>query len=195
MLGILSLVLPLLLLSPWLLPFVLSSLGAATGWFIQQRTRLRRHTLLQKSHTETREQGKSKRYSFSSEEGEWEKVGGQAAPKRDKADRDWDGIVGFFHPFCNAGGGGERVLWAAIRATQLRWPDAVCVVYTGDHDVNKDQIIQRVQACLVHTPINRLRLTTLRTASTLPSTHLPYTSSTSPPATGCSHRHGPISPY
>ena len=23
--------------------------------------------------------------------------------------------VGFFHPYCNAGGGGERVLWQAVR--------------------------------------------------------------------------------
>jgi len=36
-------------------------------------------------------------------------------------------------------------LWAAIRATQKRWPEAVCVVYTGDHDADKDSIIQRVQ--------------------------------------------------
>ena len=28
--------------------------------------------------------------------------------------------VGFFHPYCNAGGGGERVLWCAIRALQTR---------------------------------------------------------------------------
>lgn len=27
-------------------------------------------------------------------------------------------LVGFFHPYCNAGGGGERVLWVAIRALQ-----------------------------------------------------------------------------
>jgi alpha-1,2-mannosyltransferase len=27
-------------------------------------------------------------------------------------------IVGFFHPYCNAGGGGERVLWCAIKALQ-----------------------------------------------------------------------------
>lgn len=26
--------------------------------------------------------------------------------------------VGIFHPYCNAGGGGERVLWAGIRALQ-----------------------------------------------------------------------------
>jgi alpha-1,2-mannosyltransferase len=68
-----------------------------------------------------------------------------SAPNGGKAHKDWKGIVGFFHPFCNAGGGGERVLWAAIRATQQRWPEAVCVVYTGDHDADKDQIIKRVQ--------------------------------------------------
>lgn len=149
MLGILSLrvVLPLLLLSPWLLSLLARSLGAAVGWFILKRTHSRRQTLLQL------ELGKSKRDSSSSEDGEWEKVGGQTAgtaPNGDKADRDWKGIVGFFHPFCNAGGGGERVLWAAIRATQLRWPEAVCVVYTGDHDVNKDQIIKRVQVCYTY---------------------------------------------
>lgn len=48
-------------------------------------------------------------------------------------------------PSSNAGGGGERVLWAAIRATQNRWPNAKCVVYTGDHDVNKEQILSRVK--------------------------------------------------
>lgn len=26
--------------------------------------------------------------------------------------------IGIFHPYCNAGGGGERVLWCAIRALQ-----------------------------------------------------------------------------
>ena len=26
--------------------------------------------------------------------------------------------VGFFHPYCNAGGGGERVLWCAVRSMQ-----------------------------------------------------------------------------
>lgn len=28
--------------------------------------------------------------------------------------------VAFFHPFCNTGAGGERVLWCAIRALQTR---------------------------------------------------------------------------
>lgn len=28
--------------------------------------------------------------------------------------------VGFFHPYCNAGGGGEKVLWVAIQALQKK---------------------------------------------------------------------------
>ena len=28
--------------------------------------------------------------------------------------------IGFFHPYCNAGGGGERVLWCAIKAIQKK---------------------------------------------------------------------------
>ncbi|KAM8707524.1 hypothetical protein ACLKA7_005068 [Drosophila subpalustris] len=28
--------------------------------------------------------------------------------------------VGIFHPYCNAGGGGERVLWCAVRALQKK---------------------------------------------------------------------------
>lgn len=28
--------------------------------------------------------------------------------------------VAFFHPYCNAGGGGERVLWVAIKAILTR---------------------------------------------------------------------------
>jgi alpha-1,2-mannosyltransferase len=45
----------------------------------------------------------------------------------------------------NAGGGGERVLWAAIRATQKRWPNAKILVYTGDHEVGKGEMLTRVK--------------------------------------------------
>lgn len=34
--------------------------------------------------------------------------------------RDGCPAVAFFHPYCNAGGGGERVLWCAIRSLQNR---------------------------------------------------------------------------
>ncbi|KAK3833815.1 MAG: hypothetical protein JOS17DRAFT_682804 [Linnemannia elongata] len=54
-------------------------------------------------------------------------------------------IAGFFHPYCNAGGGGERVLWTAIRDIQQKYPHVVSVVYTGDKDVNKQDILERVR--------------------------------------------------
>ncbi|RIA94805.1 glycosyltransferase family 4 protein [Glomus cerebriforme] len=53
-------------------------------------------------------------------------------------------ILGFFHPYCNAGGGGERVLWTAIRSIQKKYQNVICVVYTGDTDATKDVILEKV---------------------------------------------------
>ncbi|TFY51958.1 hypothetical protein EVG20_g10766 [Dentipellis fragilis] len=55
-------------------------------------------------------------------------------------------IVGFFHPYCNAGGGGERVLWAAVSFIQRTEPDVISVVYSGDKDATKEQIIAKVKS-------------------------------------------------
>ncbi|GAA5946543.1 hypothetical protein JCM3775_004454 [Rhodotorula graminis] len=64
-------------------------------------------------------------------------------------------LVGLFHPYCNAGGGGERVLWTALACMQRDLaasptPTAF-VVYTGDvgtHDgaVTKADILAKVEA-------------------------------------------------
>lgn len=35
--------------------------------------------------------------------------------------RDGGPSVAFFHPYCNAGGGGERVLWCSLRALMNRY--------------------------------------------------------------------------
>lgn len=51
-------------------------------------------------------------------------------------------VIAFFHPYCNAGGGGERVLWCALRALQKKYPEATYVVYTGDVNVTDQQIIE-----------------------------------------------------
>jgi len=53
--------------------------------------------------------------------------------------------IGFFHPYCNAGGGGERVLWCAVMAVQTRYPAARIVIYTGDTDAAPDQILARAR--------------------------------------------------
>ncbi|KAH9523177.1 asparagine-linked glycosylation protein [Bulinus truncatus] len=53
--------------------------------------------------------------------------------------------LAFFHPYCNAGGGGERVLWVAIRSVQKRYPNIQCVVYTGDIDASSAEILDRAR--------------------------------------------------
>ncbi|CAG8512704.1 2338_t:CDS:10, partial [Paraglomus occultum] len=55
-------------------------------------------------------------------------------------------LIGFFHPYCNSGGGGERVLWTIIRIIQEAYPYVVCAIYTGDTDVKKEGILQKVEA-------------------------------------------------
>ncbi len=55
-------------------------------------------------------------------------------------------MVGFFHPYCNSGGGGERVLWQSISALQRRYSFIRCVVYTGyEADSKPAQIIAKVK--------------------------------------------------
>ncbi|WVF69838.1 hypothetical protein IAT40_004618 [Kwoniella sp. CBS 6097] len=55
-------------------------------------------------------------------------------------------IVGFWHPYCNAGGGGERVLWTAIRHLQRTEPDLLVLVYSGDYPAaSKEEILGKVK--------------------------------------------------
>ncbi|WVZ82717.1 hypothetical protein U9M48_029949 [Paspalum notatum var. saurae] len=51
--------------------------------------------------------------------------------------------AGFFHPYTNDGGGGERVLWCAVRAVQELRPDLPCAVFTGDADASPDALAAR----------------------------------------------------
>ena len=54
-------------------------------------------------------------------------------------------VVGFFHPYCGAAGGGERVLWHSIHALQKRYSFVRCVVFTGDRDMTPKQILDVVK--------------------------------------------------
>ncbi|KAJ8665191.1 hypothetical protein QAD02_006853 [Eretmocerus hayati] len=53
--------------------------------------------------------------------------------------------VGIFHPYCNAGAGGERVLWAAIRALQSNYENVHIYIYTGDLDYDRETILNNVE--------------------------------------------------
>ncbi|KAI8322790.1 UDP-Glycosyltransferase/glycogen phosphorylase [Martensiomyces pterosporus] len=53
--------------------------------------------------------------------------------------------AGFFHPYPNAGGGGERVLWTMIKAIQDKYPFVVCIIYSGDK-VPRDELLLNVKS-------------------------------------------------
>ncbi|TKA75879.1 hypothetical protein B0A55_04859 [Friedmanniomyces simplex] len=145
-----------------LLPYSLRLGGRILGSNIRARTQQRRELLLSRAKTENEQKKRSeggkeassgqKPASTSSSDDEWEKVnegqktpGGPGKGSEQAQQSTFEGVIGFFHPFCNAGGGGERVLFAAILATQKRYPNALCVIYTGDHDASKDQILTNVR--------------------------------------------------
>ncbi|KAF7996755.1 hypothetical protein HCN44_002401 [Aphidius gifuensis] len=53
--------------------------------------------------------------------------------------------IGIFHPYCNAGGGGERVLWKSIESLQKKYKNIKIYVYTGDVDVKPDEMLKKVK--------------------------------------------------
>ncbi|KAI1101387.1 glycosyltransferase family 4 protein [Jackrogersella minutella] len=126
--------------------------GKGFGWCLKKGAEGRRSLIVRvtaENEAKFREsKTKDKDSTTGSDDESWENIEGSmvgSSNNGEKGSRDWDGIVGFFHPSCNAGGGGERVLWAAVRATQKRWPNAKVVVYTGDHDVTKEAMLKRVK--------------------------------------------------
>ncbi|KAL3463193.1 hypothetical protein BJX64DRAFT_257799 [Aspergillus heterothallicus] len=163
------------------------------GWVIRRRTQARREAILARVRAD--EEGLSSKQPKPTSAGgtladdeEWEKIdtsngtnsgessgiNGSQTSQQSKHD-EWAGIIGFFHPFCNAGGGGERVLWEAVRATQKRWPKAVCAIYTGDVDVTKTAMLERVQNRFniqLHAPT--VELLYLSTRKYVHSTMYPY---------------------
>eukprot|EP00128_Syssomonas_multiformis_P009069 Colp12_sorted_trinity150504_noHs@23471 len=70
--------------------------------------------------------------------------------------------VGLFHPYCNAGGGGERVLWCMIKVLQEARPDVDIVIYTGDNDCTAEQILEHAKACFNIVPTDPVRFIFLK---------------------------------
>ncbi|XP_066251818.1 GDP-Man:Man(3)GlcNAc(2)-PP-Dol alpha-1,2-mannosyltransferase [Euwallacea similis] len=56
--------------------------------------------------------------------------------------------VGIFHPYANAGGGGEKVLWVALRALIQKYPQATFYIYTGDIEFSPLEIKRKVKNSL-----------------------------------------------
>ncbi|XP_058793185.1 GDP-Man:Man(3)GlcNAc(2)-PP-Dol alpha-1,2-mannosyltransferase-like [Phymastichus coffea] len=53
--------------------------------------------------------------------------------------------VGIFHPYCNAGAGGERVLWSVVKALQSNYKNVHVFIYTGDLEHDRETILSNVE--------------------------------------------------
>jgi alpha-1,2-mannosyltransferase len=51
--------------------------------------------------------------------------------------------VTFFHPYCSAGGGGERVLWVTVAALLRRSSSLTVFIYSGE-ELSKQGILDGV---------------------------------------------------
>jgi alpha-1,2-mannosyltransferase len=83
------------------LPASLRLLAGLVGHRLRHASRTRRELLLDRVAAETRSLGPAPP-TKSREDDDWEKVGGPPSGSTGNggaADADWNGIVGFFHPF------------------------------------------------------------------------------------------------
>lgn len=65
--------------------------------------------------------------------------------RRDAEDPQRPLIFGFFHPYANNGGGGERVLWEAVQATLLAHSNNIVAIYTTNNDSEPLAILQKAR--------------------------------------------------
>ncbi|KAL2112637.1 hypothetical protein VUR80DRAFT_6913 [Thermomyces stellatus] len=139
-------ILAISLLSPLAVVVFGQVVGGALGWYLKRASSGRRAHLVGLMQMDQEKQRDERLWVGKPRDDDGKKDKSRAAESgAEKPGAEWTGVVGFFHPFCNAGGGGERVLWAAVRATQLRYPNALCAVYTGDHDMSKEAMLSRVK--------------------------------------------------
>ncbi|ODV81944.1 glycosyltransferase family 4 protein [Suhomyces tanzawaensis NRRL Y-17324] len=65
--------------------------------------------------------------------------------RRDVNDPNRRILYGFFHPYANNGGGGERVLWQAVKATLVADQKNIAVIYTTNTDAEPLDILKKAE--------------------------------------------------
>jgi len=92
-----------LLLRYLLVPILVRTVGVALGWYLRKKTAGRRWTILTLAEKdEERYREDVKQHKATAEEDDWENVDSSSlgtSQNGDKGEKEWDGIVGFFHPF------------------------------------------------------------------------------------------------
>jgi len=98
---ILSIVACLPLFTVLLGPRIVAAAGRTVGWYLRRKTAGRRAQILERIEVEEKALAEDQSERRDSDE-EWENVESYAAgtaKNGEKANKEWDGIVGFFHPF------------------------------------------------------------------------------------------------
>jgi sulfur relay (sulfurtransferase) DsrC/TusE family protein len=94
------------------IPSLLSYIGRTWGWFLRSRCAERRGLIFAKVRGEEQEYQLEKRRNTKSEDEDWERVESYAigtSGNGERAEDEWEGVIGFFHPFwyeqnlCSAG--------------------------------------------------------------------------------------------
>nr|CAG4641755.1 EOG090X07J8 [Eurycercus lamellatus] len=83
-------------------------------------------------------------------------------------------VVGIFHPYANAGGGGERVLWCSVRAIQSQYPDFHIAIYTGDYLPPEDMIQNAKKRFNVDIHNSNIEFVTLRKRCWVEASRYPH---------------------
>ncbi len=80
---------------------IIVAAGRVLGWYLRRKTAGRRMQILERVEEEEKELAEDPKARRDSDE-EWENIESYTAgtsKNGEKADKEWDGIVGFFHPF------------------------------------------------------------------------------------------------
>ena len=86
----------------YLAPTTVRTIGSIVGWYLRRRTADRRAIIVERVQTEEAEYAKIRHGRNRPDEEGWETVdsyGAMRASNGAAADSEWEGIVGFFHPF------------------------------------------------------------------------------------------------
>ena len=78
------------------------SLGKSVGWYLQRKTSARRKLIQARVNAEEEASHLSRGQTTAIDEADWEKVESYAAGSAangGQAEKEWEGVVGFFHPF------------------------------------------------------------------------------------------------
>ena len=89
-------------LTPFLTAYTLRLSLQLVGWTLRRKTHGRRELIIERVDAEERAWRHRRKNTYKNEDDDWEKVEGcgvGTTPNGDAAGADWEGIIGFFHPF------------------------------------------------------------------------------------------------